>query len=160
MTTNTTTMVRWSAMTKKGPYDASSTYFLSFFCILTDDFYCNLCLKAWGGLGRVATTEMGSRRCQTRHLVPRYVFLLDWPRSGSEPFEPGSNPNPNLMFGVWFIQIIEPEPKRRFGFGVSANLNIRLRTLTFFPRSELGTRRLFCIHSIIYAYLQFFLRMY
>ena len=72
------------------------------------------------------------------HWVER--MTIDWPRSGSEPCEPGSNPNPNLMFEVRFSQIIEPEPKRRFRFSVSANLNIRLRTRTFFQGENLERR--------------------
>ena len=31
---------------------------------------------------------------------------------------------PKLLFGVWFNQIFEPEPERRFKFGVRMNTNI------------------------------------
>src|ERR1700678_992257 len=38
---------------------------------------------------------------------------------------------PNILFGVWFNQIFEPEPEWRFRFGVRMNTNIRFRTEHF-----------------------------
>ena len=89
-----------------------------------------------------------------------FLCLLDWPRSGSEHFEPGSNPNPNLMFEVQFSQIIEPEPKRRFGFGVSANLNIRLRTEPFFQGENLELEDFFAYVVVSYMHMCIFLLKY
>jgi hypothetical protein len=33
-------------------------------------------------------------------------------------------PEPNIMFGVWFSQIIEHEPEWRFRFSIRVNPNI------------------------------------